>query len=141
LPIEFVPERNKRFAQRLGSKRRFAMKKPSVTAAITAIAILTLPVISFAQTAGGAASGASAGTGSAVGSPNAGSAGVDNSAKLSSSPSAGTNSAGTAQSSGSGVNTAPGMTTGSGPQTNTDAAIAEENKTIDRKLNSICRGC
>jgi hypothetical protein len=23
----------------------------------------------------------------------------------------------------------------------TDAAIAEENKTIDRKLNSICRGC
>jgi hypothetical protein len=34
------------------------------------------------------------------------------------------------------------VTTGAaGPQTNTDATIAEENKTIDRKLNSICRGC
>jgi hypothetical protein len=25
--------------------------------------------------------------------------------------------------------------------TSSDAAINEENKTIDRKLNSICRGC
>ncbi len=98
------------------------MQKASVAAAI---AILALPVISFAQSAGGAAGGASAGTGSAVGSP----------------PPPGTNSAGTAQSSGSGVNTAPGMTTGSAPQTKTDSTIAEENKTIDRKLKSICRGC
>ena len=30
---------------------------------------------------------------------------------------------------------------GATPQTSTDAAINEENKTIDRKLNSICRGC
>jgi hypothetical protein len=34
------------------------------------------------------------------------------------------------------------VTTGAaGSQTNTDAAIAEENKTVDRKLKSICRGC
>jgi hypothetical protein len=26
-------------------------------------------------------------------------------------------------------------------QTSTDAAINAENKTIDRKMNSICRGC
>jgi hypothetical protein len=25
--------------------------------------------------------------------------------------------------------------------TSTDAAVVEENKTINRKLNSICRGC
>ena len=63
----------------------------------------------------------------------------------------GTNSAGTAQSSGAGVNSAPGVTIGSSerlgtgtaavPQTSSDAAINEENKTIDRKLKSICRGC
>jgi len=45
-----------------------------------------------------------------------------------------------------------GVTTGSarssargtdvtGPQTHGDAAIEEENRTIDRKVNSICRGC
>jgi hypothetical protein len=27
-----------------------------------------------------------------------------------------------------------------GPQTHGDAAIEEENRTIDRKVNSICRG-
>ena len=61
----------------------------------------------------------------------------------------GTNSAGTAQS--SGANTAPGVTTGSAgslgtgtaptPTTDSDTAINAENKTIDRKLNSICKGC
>ena len=57
-----------------------------------------------------------------------------------------TNSAGTAQS--SGANTAPGVTTGAAGSlgtgtapttaTGSDAAINAENKTIDRKLNSIC---
>jgi hypothetical protein len=64
---------------------------------------------------------------------------------IASPPLPGTNSAGTANSSG-----VTGITTGSarqgpGPQTSTDAAtdatIANENKTVDRKLNSICRGC
>jgi hypothetical protein len=79
--------------------------------------------------------------------------GAGNAAKLNNSPPApGTNSAGTAQSSGSAVNAQPGVTTGSagraapgtdvtGPQKNGDAAIEEENKTIDRKVKSICRGC
>jgi hypothetical protein len=72
--------------------------------------------------------------------------GAANAANVRTAP--GTNSAGTAQSSGSGVNTAPGVTTGAaGTGTmatnpaSVDAAIAEENKTIDRRLNSICRGC
>jgi len=95
--------------------------------------ILATPANLLAQGAGEAGSGRAAG--STVGS----------------SPMPGTNSAGAAQPSGSGVNTAPGVTTGAAgaPGTgtmatstaNTDAAIAEENKTIDRKLNSICRGC
>ena len=59
---------------------------------------------------------------------------------------------GTAQSSGAGVNTGSGVTTGSGrsagsgtditgPQRSGDAAINEENKEVDRKIKSICRGC
>ena len=66
-------------------------------------------------------------------------------------PAPGTNNAGTAQSSGSGANTGAGVTTGSAgslgtgtaatPNTSSDAAINEENKTIDRKVKSICRGC
>jgi hypothetical protein len=67
-------------------------------------------------------------------------------------PAPGTNTAGTAQSSGSGVNTGSGVTTGSGrstgsgtsvtgPQRSGDAAINEENKEVDRKIKSICRGC
>jgi hypothetical protein len=85
--------------------------------------------------------------------------GVGNASKLATPPAPGTNTSGTAQSSGSrggGVNSQPGMTTGAaassaagstvaGPQTetdkNTDAAIAEENKNMDRKVKSICRGC
>jgi hypothetical protein len=70
--------------------------------------------------------------------------GAGNSAKLASPPPPGTNSAGTAQSSGSGANTGAGVTTGSAGaagRQGTDAAINDENKTIDRKLKSICRGC
>jgi len=97
-------------------------------AAIVAIALLISPVTLLAQSAGG---------------PSAG----DNSA-----PAPGTNSAGTAQSSGASVNSGSGVTTGSAgslgtgtaatrPQESTDAAINAENKTIDRKLKGICRGC
>ena len=53
---------------------------------------------------------------------------------------------------GLGVNTGSGVTTGSGrsagsgtgvtgPQRSGDAAINEENKEVDRKIKSICRGC
>jgi hypothetical protein len=66
-------------------------------------------------------------------------------------PPAGTNSAGTAQSSGKALNRDSGTTTGSAgmgsgkaavsPSTSPEAAIKDENATIDRKLKSICRGC
>lgn len=52
------------------------MARTSVMAAMTAIAILISPIVANAQSAGGAASGPSAGTGSAVGTPNVGSAGA-----------------------------------------------------------------
>ena len=137
------------------------MNRASASVAIAAaIAILTSPVLSFAQSTSGPS-----GSGAATGSPNAGSAGAGtsgiggvpsapaspgagadpsgagNSAQRASPPPPGTNSAGTAQSSGG-----RGVTTGSAgagtwPQTSEDAAINEENKTIDRKLKGICRGC
>jgi hypothetical protein len=113
---EIVPVKNEHGDRVVERQRRFAMKSLSVTATITAL-------------------------------------GAGNSAKLPTAP--GTNSAGTAQSSGSGAasgataNRREGVTTGSapsgvdapGPQTSGDAAINEENKTIDRKLKGICRGC
>ena len=106
------------------------MIRATATAAIAAISILILPTMGLAQSAGGTSGNAGSAPGATA---------------------PGTNSVGTAQSSGSGVNTMPGMTTGSSgglgtgtaapPQTNSDAAINQENKTIDRRLNSICRGC
>src|SRR5438477_11291127 len=109
------------------------MTRANATIVIAAIMILISPAASLAQ--------------GAVGSPDAGSAGVGNSSKQTLPP-PGTNSAGTAQSSGSGLNTAPGVTTGtagtgtmSTSSQSTDAAIAEENRTVDRRLKSICRGC
>jgi subtilisin family serine protease len=77
--------------------------------------------------------------------------GAANASRLASPPAPGTNSAGTAQPSGS-VNTGSGVTTGSarsaasgtsmtGPQKSGEAAITEENKEVDRKIKSICRGC
>jgi hypothetical protein len=53
-------------------------------------------------------------------------------------PQPGTNGAGTAQSSGTASNAGAGVTTGSA---GTDAAVAAENKSVDRKIKSICRGC
>jgi hypothetical protein len=108
----------------------------SMTAGVIAIAILASPVDLRAQRTSGGADGGSAG-------------GAGNSANLVLPP-PGTNGAGTARSSGPGINTGPGVTTGSanisgnsvsGPQTNGDAAIAAEDKAIESKLKSICRGC
>ncbi|UFX48154.1 hypothetical protein HAP47_0016390 [Bradyrhizobium sp. 41S5] len=56
------------------------------------------------------------------------------------SPPPGTNSAGTAQSSGR-LNTGEGVTTGSASSESFDKAIADENRTVDRRVNGICRGC
>jgi hypothetical protein len=68
--------------------------------------------------------------------------GAGNSAKLASPPPPGTNSAGTANSSGSPATTGSSATTGSArSNTSNDAAIDAENKEVDRKLKSICRGC
>ena len=109
------------------------MIRTRATVVIAAMVILATPATLLAQGAGDAGSGRAAGS------------------RVGSSPMPGTNNAGTAQPSGSGVNSAPGVTTGAAgaPGTgtmatsagNTDAAIAEENKTIDRRLKSICRGC
>jgi hypothetical protein len=117
--------RNKPGALRLGHTGGFPMIRTSAFVAIALGAFLISPAISLAQSASGAASSAGAAT------------------------APGTNSAGAAQS--SGANTTPGVTTGSAgslgtgtaatPQTSTDAAVNAENQTIDRKLNSICRGC
>ncbi|MBR1269976.1 hypothetical protein JQ629_20895 [Bradyrhizobium sp. AUGA SZCCT0222] len=72
--------------------------------------------------------------------------GTGNAARLPAAP--GTNSAGTAQSSGPPANTGAGVTTGAAgtgstaqPHADVDAAIQQENRTIDRKVKSICRGC
>jgi hypothetical protein len=77
--------------------------------------------------------------------------GAGNSAKIAAPP-PGTNSAGTANSSGSPAASGSSMTTGSarsnagggstsGRSTADDATIDAENKLLDRKLKSICRGC
>lgn len=103
------------------------MIRTSTLVATVLGALLISPTVSLAQTTG---SGGAASPSGAATAP-------------------GTNSAGTAQS--SGANTAPGVTTGSAgalgtgtapvPTTDSDTAINAENKTIDRKLNSICHGC
>jgi hypothetical protein len=80
--------------------------------------------------------------------------GAGNSSKVASPPAPGTNSAGTANSSGSpstsgssgsstttGSAARPGGTSAAGPQTNGDPAIDAEDKQINRKLKSICKGC
>ena len=78
--------------------------------------------------------------------------GAANASRRASPPAPGTNTSGTAQSSGAGANTGSGVTTGSGraagsgtdmtgPQRSGDSAINEENKEVDRKIKSICRGC
>jgi hypothetical protein len=61
--------------------------------------------------------------------------GAANPSGLVSPPPPGTNTAGTALSSG------PGSGAGTSRQTSGDAEINEENKAVDRKIKSICRGC
>ncbi len=122
-------------------------------------------VVTFGQTAGGgtgAPAAGSAGAGSAATSgvaPGPASpggtnnvindpSGQGNAAKLSTPPPPGTNSLGTANSSGSSTSATTGSTTPpsghvniAGPNTNSDAAISAEDKLLDKKIRSICKGC
>ncbi|WGR91536.1 hypothetical protein MTX26_13795 [Bradyrhizobium sp. ISRA443] len=100
------------------------MRKLSVTAALAPIAILLASPAALAQ-------GQSAGQGT----------GKPSSPQLSPPPPAGSNSVGTAQSSGGKPNTGEGVTTGSANAQSIDQAIANENRSIDRRLKGICRGC
>jgi hypothetical protein len=74
--------------------------------------------------------------------------GAGNPGKVVSQPPPGTNSLGTANSSGSSMTTgsaggraAGGGTAATGPQTSGDVAVGKEDKAIDKKIKSICRGC
>ncbi|KRQ15706.1 hypothetical protein [Bradyrhizobium manausense] len=88
---------------------------------VVIIGLAAMPAVSFAQTTGGA-TGSTGGVANAPAPP-------------------GTNSLGTAQS--SGANTAPGVTTGAASGTNpdADATVSAENRLLDKKMKSICRGC
>ena len=106
---------------------------PATASMKTLIVILSLaamPAVSFAQATGGSAGSTGGSSGSTTG-------GVANSPA----PPPGTNSLGTAQS--SGANTAPGVTTGAASGTNpdADATVSAENRLLDKKMKSICRGC
>jgi hypothetical protein len=90
----------------------------STKTVIVIFALAAMPAVSFAQATGGSAGSAG---------------GVANSPA----PAPGTNSLGTAQS--SGANASSGTTTGAGGST--DAAVNAENRLLDKKLKSICRGC
>lgn len=108
--------------------------RPSATGSIKTMVVIfalaAMPAVSFAQATGG--STGSTGGGS-VGSTSTGSTGgVVNSPA----PPPGTNSLGTAQSSGPGAGVTTG--TGSGPA---DATVSSENRLLDKKMKSICRGC
>ena len=95
-------------------------------------ALAAMPAVAFAQASGGS-SGSTGGAAGSTGGPAGSGGGVANSPA----PPPGTNSLGTAQSSGGGS----GVTTGSGTGGGTDAAVNAENKLLDKKLKSICRGC
>ncbi|WP_439409558.1 hypothetical protein ACNJX9_16610 [Bradyrhizobium sp. DASA03076] len=99
-----------------------AQTSASASIKMLVVVIIGLPAVSFAQTTGGA-------TGSTGGVANA------------PAPPPGTNSLGTAQS--SGANAAPGVTTGAASGTNpdADATVSAENRLLDKKMKSICRGC
>lgn len=117
------------------------------------LALAAMPAVSFAQATGGSAGstgGSMGSTGATMGSTGAtagsteGSAGSTGGSRRSSggvanslAPPPGTNSLGTAQSSGPG----PGVTTGSDGGGAVDATVNAENRMLDKKLKSICRGC
>jgi hypothetical protein len=94
----------------------------SIKTLIVIVALAASPALAFAQTTGGSTGS----TGGVAKAP---------------APPPGTNSLGTAQS--SGANAAPGVTTGaaSGPNPDADATVNAENKLLDKKMKSICRGC
>src|SRR5262249_47527421 len=102
------------------------MAAPYATASMKTLIVIfslaAMPAVAFAQ-AGGGTAGSSGSTSGVANSP---------------APPPGTNSLGTAQS--SGANMAPGMTTGTGSGS-TDETVQTENRMLDRKLKSICRGC
>ncbi|KYG20225.1 hypothetical protein SE92_08075 [Bradyrhizobium sp. AT1] len=95
----------------------------SLKTMILIFALAAVPAVAFAQATGGSAGSTGGSAGSAGGVAN------------SPAPPPGTNSLGTAQSSGPGAG--GGAATGGG----TDAAVAAENRMLDKKLKSICRGC
>lgn len=98
----------------------------SIKALIVICVIAALPVATLAQGTGGTGGSAGSTTGGVANSP---------------APPPGTNSLGTAQS--SGANAAPGVTTGAGggAGASADATVNAENRLLDRKMKSICRGC
>lgn len=110
------------------------MKRASLAITVAAITMLICPVVSFAQSGGGSSAGGS----SSAGSMSAGTSGITGAP-----PARGTNSAGTAQSSGRGVTmrSARSKKRRSERHAYGDAAINEENKDVDRRVKSICRGC
>jgi len=104
---------------------------PATASMKTLIVILSLaamPAVSFAQATGGSAGSTGGSSGSTTG-------GVANSPA----PPPGTNSLGTAQSSGPG--TGSGVTPGTGSGAAADATVNTENRQLDKKMKSICRGC
>nr|WP_246754403.1 hypothetical protein [Bradyrhizobium diazoefficiens] len=110
------------------------------------LALAAMPAVSFAQATGGSAgsTGGSMGSTGATAGSTGGSAGSTGGSRRSSggvanslAPPPGTNSLGTAQSSGPG----PGVTTGSDGGGAVDATVNDENRMLDKKLKSICRGC
>jgi hypothetical protein len=121
-------------------------------AKVVIVAILLSPAAALGQSGStsGTASGPSAGVGP-IGTPNTGAAGGlnnslndpsggGNSTKSADTP--GTNTLGTANSSGGrSPATSAGNSTTTGSAANRDAAIDDENKLVDKKIKSICRGC
>ncbi|WP_375789246.1 hypothetical protein ACE10Z_18860 [Bradyrhizobium sp. Pha-3] len=93
------------------------MRKLSVTVASATIAILLSPTVTVAQGIGSGSPSSASPTSPQV-----------------ASPPPGTNSAGR-------LNTGEGVTTGSASSKSFDKAIADENRTVDRRVNGICRGC
>lgn len=143
---------------------------PGLAAAVSALVLVsTIAFAQTSGGAGGSPSAGSAGAGSAAtsgvpsgpaspgGTGNVGNdpSGQGNAARLSPPPAPGVNSLGTAQSSGSSVTTgssaskpAPGGVDVTGPNAaglgstiNGDQAIEKENKLLDKKMKSICKGC
>ena len=97
---------------------------------IVILALAAMPAAALAQAAGGSTGSSGASMGST-----GGSAGSTGGVRNSPVPPPGTNSLGTAQSSGSGV------TTGTGGGGGVDTTVNAENRQLDKRLKSICRGC